>query len=67
MEGVFVPFTRTPSANRTRDGLCFNLAFFAAVKRDDFRVACFDGGRMIEMTEDMVIAIVIMMLRCEKV
>ena len=43
MEGVFVPFTRTPSANRTRVGLCFNLAFFAAVSREDFRVVCSDG------------------------
>lgn len=32
------PLTWTPSANRTREGLLFSLAFLAAVKRDDFRI-----------------------------
>lgn len=40
MDGVLVPLTRTPSAKRTRDGLSFNLAFFAAVNRDDFLAVC---------------------------
>ena len=32
------PFIITPSANLTRDGLFFNLAFFAAVSGADFLV-----------------------------
>lgn len=31
------PLTTTPSANLTLDGLTFNFAFLAAVRRDDFR------------------------------
>lgn len=32
------PFITTPSANRTLEGLFLSLAFFAAVRRADFRV-----------------------------
>lgn len=35
-DGVFEPLIRTPSANRTREGLLFSLAFLAAVSSDDF-------------------------------
>lgn len=31
------PLTTTPSANRTRDGLHFSLAFLAALSKADFR------------------------------
>lgn len=35
-----LPLITTPSAKRTRDGLFFSFAFFAALRNADFRLAC---------------------------
>lgn len=50
-KGRVVPLMTTPSANRTREGLFFNLAFLAALNRADLRVDWINRTSMKETRE----------------